>query len=303
MGLEGLGLACRSAATVLPVPALFAEAWIALGALALAILLPAYLLKLARHPKAVLDEFTNPAQLGFCASLPVGMTLVGGGLGPYVPALANAIWWAGVVLFFAFQVWALRRLLAGGIELAQFNGGWMIMLIGGIVVPSSGLALGHPDVSRFMFGVSAVATPMVMGLVFYRTVVGPALPEIMRPTWFIFLVPCSLIYANGMALSGEPASVFLNGVFYSGLLMAAALLLGARRFLAWPFGAPWWAFTFPLDALAIASARYAQIHPTGPWPPIAAVALVLAVFFVVVVLVKTVLAVVRGTLLAAPKAS
>ena len=95
MGLAGLGLSARAAATVFPgflrAPAYFTEPWVALGALLLAGLLPLYLLKLLRFPAAVREDFTNPTTLGFCGALPVGMTLVAGGLAPYAPALADAL--------------------------------------------------------------------------------------------------------------------------------------------------------------------------------------------------------------------
>ena len=72
MGLAGLGLACRGTA----LPVLLADLWIALGALALALLLPAYALKVLRHRAEAKEEFTNPALLGFCGALPVALTLV-----------------------------------------------------------------------------------------------------------------------------------------------------------------------------------------------------------------------------------
>src|SRR5690606_33473651 len=93
MGLAGLGLAARAAAPVLagvvPAPAWFTELWVALGALALLALLPLYLLKLARYPAEVARDFTDPALLGFCGALPVGMFLVAGGVGPYWFALGK----------------------------------------------------------------------------------------------------------------------------------------------------------------------------------------------------------------------
>ena len=301
MGLAGLALAARAAATALPdiVPpaAYFSEPWAALGALAFALLLPAYVVKWIRYPAAARQEFTDPAQLGFCAALPVGMTLVAGALAPYLGPLADVIWCTGVALLFAFQVWGIVRLLAGGIELAKVNGGWMILFIGGIVVPAAGIALGHDEASRVMFGVSAAATPFVMGLVFYRAVIGPPLPQAVRATWFIFLVPPSLVYANGMALFGN--FTFLENLFFFAILLATALLLYARDFLRWPFGTGWWAFTFPLDAFALAAARYAQNHPSTLWQGVAAAALLSAIFFVVVVLLKTLAAWGRGALLVA----
>jgi tellurite resistance protein len=289
MGLAGLGLSARAAATVFPgflrAPAYFTEPWVALGVLCLAALLPLYLLKLFKFPAAVKEDFTNPATLGFCGALPVGMTLVAGGIAPYSAFVGSLLWWAGCALLFAFQVWALVRWLSGGIELARLNAGWLIILVGGIVVPGPGIALGHIEASRFFFGVSATIAPLLTALLLYRAMVAAPLPEALRPSWFILLVPPSLIYANGVALFSFE---FLEILYFSGVVLAIALLVYARNFLRWPFAPSWWAFTFPLDALAYAAARYAQSHPSMPWKLLAALALTVATLFVVVVLWKTV---------------
>jgi tellurite resistance protein len=289
MGLAGLGLSARAAAPVLPgwlrAPAYFTEPWVLLGAIALAVLLPLYILKLFRYPAEVRKDFTNPALLGFCGALPVGMFLVAGGVAPYSPQIGSVLWWGGFVLLTGFQVWALSRWLSGSIELAQVNAGWLIVLVGGIVAPGPGIALGHEEASRFAFGVSVAAAPLLMALLFYRAVLGAPLPEPLRPSWFILLVPPALIYANGLALF--PGSVFLENLFYASLVLAVSLLFVSRNFLRWPFGAPWWAFTFPLDALAYAAARYAQDHPTPLWRAVCAATLLLATAFVLLVLFRT----------------
>ncbi|HJX20690.1 MAG TPA: hypothetical protein VJ454_06825, partial [Steroidobacteraceae bacterium] len=141
------------------------------------------------------------------------------------------------------------------------------------------------EASRFFFGVSATIAPVLTALLLYRAMVAAPLPEALRPSWFILLVPPSLIYANGVALF---AFDFLEILYFFGVVLAIALLVYARSFMRWPFAPSWWAFTFPLDALAYAAARYAQSHPSMPWKPVAAVALAVATLFVVVVLWKTV---------------
>jgi tellurite resistance protein len=266
-------------------PAYVTEPWIALGVLAFLILLPLYIAKLIRHPDAVREEFTNPVQLGFCGALPVGMFLVAGGLAPYWFSIADFTWWAGFALLLAFQVWALMRWLSGSIDLAHINAGWLIILVGGIVAPGPGIALGHADASRFIFGISAAGAAVLMPLLFYRAIIGAPLPERLRPSWFILLVPPSLIYANGIAL--YPGSVFLETLYYFALALGAALLILSRGLLRWPFGPPWWAFTFPLDALAYAAARYAADHPDALWRGLAGATLLLAAAFVVLCLVQT----------------
>ena len=289
MGLAGLGLTARATATVIPgfirAPAYFTELWVALGVLFFVPLVVLYLAKLVRYPAAVKSEFLSPVQLGFCGTLPVGMSLVAGGIAPYLPGLGSVVWWVSFVMLLAFQLWALYRWLSGGIELAQVNAGWLVVMVGGIVLPGPGIALGLIEASHVCFGISAAAATMLMALLFVRAVIGPPLAEALRPTWFVLLVPPSLIYANGLTLYN--GVVFLENLFYFSLILAAALLLYARRFWRWPVGAPWWAFTFPLDALAYAAARFAQDHPAPLWKGVAAATLALATLFVVIVLFMT----------------
>jgi tellurite resistance protein TehA-like permease len=73
-------------------------------------------------------------------------------------------------------------------------------------------------------------------------------------------------------------------------VLAAALLVYARGLARWPFGVLWWGITFPLDALAYAAARYAGGHPEPVWTLLCGATLVLAMLAVVLVLVRSALA-------------
>jgi tellurite resistance protein len=289
MGIVGLGLTARATATVLPgylrAPAYFTELWVALGTLLFIVLIVAYSLKVVRYADAVKAEFGNPVTLGFCGALPVGMSLVAGGIAPYLPGTGQALWWASFVLLLAFQMFTLYRWLSGGIELAQLNAGWLIVMVGGIVLPGPAFTLGLAEAARFTFGVSATVAPILMALLLYRAAFGPALPEPLRPSWFILLVPPSLVYANGVAL--YQGAFFLENLYFFGLVLGVALLAYARGFARWGFAASWWAFTFPLDALAYAAARYAQDHPEPLWRGLAGATLLAATFFVLAVLWRT----------------
>lgn len=289
MGLVGLGLSARATATVLPgllrAPAYFTELWVALGTVLFLVVTPLYLVKLVRFPDAVKAEFWSPVTLGFCGAWPVGMSLVAGGIAPYLPAAGHALWWASFALLIALQIFTLYRWLSGGIELAQLNAGWLIVMVGGIVLPGPALALGLAEAARFSFGVSATVAPILMALLLYRAAFGPPLPEPLRPSWFILLVPPSLVYANGVAL--YQGAFFLENLYFFALVLGVALLAYARGFARWGFAVSWWAFTFPLDALAYAAARYAQEHPEPLWRGVAGATLLAATFFVLAVLWRT----------------
>ena len=94
MGLAGLGLTARSAASVWPgvvrAPAYVTEPWIFLGAIALVLLVSLYFLK---GIDAIKADLTYPVTMGFCGALPVGMSLVAGGIGPYAHGFGGGLWW------------------------------------------------------------------------------------------------------------------------------------------------------------------------------------------------------------------
>lgn len=293
MGLTGLGLAWRAALA----PAWVSEPWIALGTAVFALLFALHAAKVARHPDAVRAELANPALLGFCGALPVALSLVAAGLAPHAAPLAAALWWTAYALHLAFMAGGVVRWLAG-MTLAEFNTGWIILMVGGIVVPVAGLPLGYPDAARWLFAASVALAPVLMGLAAWRAASAPPLPAAARPTWFVLLAPPMLLYINGPQVWAPGA--WLDAAYFGGLLLALWLLYTARRFWRWPFSPGWWSFTFPLDAVAVASLRYADAHPAPLWRGVAYTALALATGAVLLVAARTVVALRAGALFPPP---
>jgi tellurite resistance protein len=257
---------------------------VALGVVAFVLLTLLYFFRIVFHAEEVKKEFMHPATLGFCGAWPVGISLVAGGLTPYLPGVANVLWWAAVAIFGAFFAWGIYRVAAARFGVADIYPGWLIVFVGGIVYPSSGIGLGNGDASRFIFAISAAVAVVLYAALVYRVFAAPPLPPRLRPSWFILLVPPSLIGAHGFGLFGIEA--FEYG-FFAALAVLAALLVYALRLFRWEFNPVWWSMTFPLDAFAYAAARYAQNHPEPVWKGLAGFALLLATLVVSFVLLKS----------------
>jgi len=299
MGLAGLAFVLRNAAKVLGVPAALGEV-VALGAIALeALLVAAYAARYLRHRDAVVAEFANPATMGFTATFPVSLMLVAGCLAPWAEASAASMWWLGAGILLIYQLYALARWLSGGFDAAQINGGSLIIVLAGLVAPIGGLPLGLLKASQILFGISLAIAPFMVGVLFWRTMVGPRLPDAMRPSLFIFLVPPSLVYVFYGPLAGE-SPFWTQACLYVSVMLASALLISSRDFLRWPFGAPWAAFTFPLVALASAALRNAALQPSTAASALAWATLALAACAVALVLARALGALARGTLCQIP---
>ena len=105
----------------------------------------AYAVKLVRSPSSVKEDFVNPLTLGFCGALPVGMSLVAGGIGPYAPQAGSCLWWLSFALLLGFQAWGLLRLLSGIYEPTRG-----VATVTGRVAPIFDLGVGmDPEISGF----------------------------------------------------------------------------------------------------------------------------------------------------------
>lgn len=289
MGLVGLGLAGRAAAPLFPgvfrAPAYFTELWVALGLLAFAALVVLYARKIALEPQAVRAELTEPAKLGFAGAPGVAASLVAAALAPYSPSSAGTLWWIALALNAAILVRGLTRLAQLGLRTRELHPGWIVVCMGGIVLPAGGIALGYRDAAQWAFWIGAAA-----GLLLVAPLLRAApLPGPIRPTWFIVLAPPSLLYLNGSALFNE---ALFEAFFFVAIAVLAALLFYARSLHRWGFGPAWWSITFPLDAFALAATRYARDHG-GPWKVLAGFAVVLATLAVAWMVLRTLIGAVR----------
>lgn len=289
MGLVGLGLAARAAAPLFPgvfrAPAYFTEPWIAAGILALLLLLFFYLLKLIGKPEEVKADFTLPERMGPLGCIPVGLMLIAAGLAPYAPEAATAVWWAGVAAWAAGLAWGVTRLAQLGFPARRITPSWLVLLAGALVAPAAGLSLGHEALTRWAFSIGMAMALALAAPLFLRALLGPPLPQDQRYAWFIPIAPLSLIAVQGYAAFRHPAFVV---ALYLALVALAGIAWYARDILRWPFSETVWSITFPLDALALATARQALLEQSAAWRVVAALALLLATLAVLFSLYKTV---------------
>jgi tellurite resistance protein len=310
MGVAGLALVSRNAHQVLGVPNWMAASFGVLAMLMLVGLLVAYALKWVRHRAEVIAEFANAGQLAFFGTVPIALALTAGCVtliaSDFTPALTRVallLWWIACALWAVLAPIALARWLRGGVELAQVNTGWMIMLIGPVPMAVGGLAAGELESARVMFGIGLVFSSLVMVLAFIRTIIGPPLPLGVRPMSFVLLVPMGLVYALAPSLWDVPNSYLLETLFYFEIMLAVALFIASRDWMQWPFTPAWWGLTFPLDALAAAALAYAKFN-SGVLPTaLAWITWGIALAVVMVVLVRSLVAFAGGTFFGPPKAA
>jgi tellurite resistance protein len=302
MGVAGLGLLWRDVGKVFGAPPAVGEALIFLGAAIFVAVGVAYILKILRHRARVAAEYAHSAQVGFFSTIPIGALLVSAGLQPYSVALADAVWWPATALLFVLSLLLVARLLTENHPVDNANGSWLICTVSPIIVPIAGIPLGHHELSHFMLSIGMFMWVVMFAIVLNRTIFGEEMPHGLRPTWFIFIVPPSITFLSYLDISGGRLDFFSRSLFYLTMFLTAVLLYAARDFMKWPFSVAWWAFTFPLVAMASAAVTYYAAAPGIVAWAIALAAIALTTFIVALVAWRTLRGLLSGAGFGAPAA-
>ena len=296
MGIGGLGLAWREAAHVLGAPALVGEAILGLAAIVWLVVAGLHLLRLTRHPEALRGDLRHPVRSAFAGAVTIGLLILSGGLLPYSMGLASSLWLAAVVVHLLIGVWTVRGLLTAPREAATLTPPLLIPLVGNILAPVMGAKMGFLAISWMLFGVGSLLWIMIQPILMWRIVVGPPMPERLKPTLAIFLAPPAV---GAVALTNLVNGTTALSLAVYGLAAFTALVLLSltRQFMRLPFAVSWWGWTFPSAAFAVATLKAAN-DLGAPWmAPLVWLVLLIATLIIALVSAATLRAALAGHLL------
>ncbi|MET9732323.1 TDT family transporter [Streptomyces sp. NPDC006458] len=330
-------------ATALPgqLPALRplrAAVW-ALALALLVVLLAARALHWRHHRDQARAHLLDPAVVPFYGCLSMGLLAVGGGamtagrdwIGPEAALALDAVLFsAGTAVGLAAAV-AVPFLMAvrHRVTVEQATPVWLLPLVAPMVSAALGpLLVPHlpPGQARetlllgcfALFGLSLLATLVMLPLVFARLLTGGPLPLALTPTLFLVLGPLGQSttavghfadaapgvvpapYADGFALLAVLYGVPVMGFALLWLGLAIVHVMRARRH-GMGFAMTWWAFTFPVGTCVTGAESLARHTGLLAYDALAAVlyAVVLAAWAAAAA--GTVRGLLSGELLAGPR--
>jgi tellurite resistance protein len=255
MGLCGLALAWRRAGPLMGEPTGYIALVIGgLAALVFTGLAGASFMRLQRHPDAWRDDLRHPVRHTFVATAPAALILLVTVavvlFGPH--PLADALWWAGSLGQLGVTLWVLSRWWhgnqAGGLQWSVVTPALIIPVVGNVLVPLAGVALGHAEWSAAQFGIGLLFWPLVMALLVVRIAVQGLWPERLMPSVFIVIAPPAVIGLSALQLGAPLAVAWMCwGIALFCFLWVATQ---ARRIVAQAFSIAHWGVSFPLAAFA-----------------------------------------------------
>ncbi|WP_030761555.1 TDT family transporter [Streptomyces griseus] len=254
----------------------------ALSLAMLATLLTARAAHWRRHADQARAHLLDPAVAPFYGCLSMALLAVGGGtltLGrdwiglPAALALDTVLFTAGTAVGLVAAV-AVPYLMVVRHRIEQASPVWLLPVVAPMVSAALGpLLLPHLPAGQAretlliacyaMFGISLLATLVMLPLVFGRLVLDGPLPLALTPTLFLVLGPLGQsttaanafadvaggvvpeTYAHGFAAFAVLYGVPVMGFALLWLALAGSMVVRARR-AGMGFAMTWWAFTFPV---------------------------------------------------------
>ena len=253
MGMAGFTMAWRRAEQLFGLD-ISPAAWLLPLTAGLALVLAALLLgKLLRYPQAVLEELRHPVKLAFVPTVSIALILLGTAFLHECPQLSFWLWSAGAALHLALTLYVLSSWIHHTrYEIAHLNPAWFIPVVGNILVPIAGIQHASPEISWFFFSLGLFFWPVLTAIIFYRLIFHGSLPERFMPTLFIFIAPPAVGFVSYVTLSGG-VDAFARILYGVALFFTVLLLVQFRYFVRLKFFLSWWAYSFPLAAVTIAT--------------------------------------------------
>jgi tellurite resistance protein len=253
MGLAGLAIALQKASHGLGVPPAAGLAVLLTAALLFAVFAVLYAAKAIAHRDAVLAELRHPVRLSFFPTVSISLLLLAVGTLESAPGLSALLWFVGAPLHFAFTLFVLSRWVNHpGFELGHMTPAWFIPVVGNILVPVAGVHHAPADVSWFFFSIGLLFWIVLFTLVVYRMVFHNPLPERLIPTLFILIAPPAVGFIAYVKLTGG-VDAFARILYYAALFLFLWLATQSGRVLRLRFFLSWWAYSFPMAALTVAT--------------------------------------------------
>jgi tellurite resistance protein len=259
MGLAGLTLAWEKACALYHYHDMTYSVLLGVSVLVFSMLTVMYLYKAVRFRQQVREEWSNPIKMNFIPAFSISLLLLSVAFLEISLNVSRVLWSSGMILHMLISLMVINSWLHHDkFEIHHMNPAWFIPAVGNVIVPLSGVPLGFVELSWFFFSVGIVFWLILMVIVFNRVIFHTPLPDKLLPTLFILIAPPAVGFLAFVRLTGEISP--LAQVLYNFALFLTILLLSQLpRFARLPFFMSWWAYSFPLAAMSIASMVMGQM--------------------------------------------
>jgi tellurite resistance protein len=287
MGMAGFAIAIEKAESIYNLGGTVSLVLSAITMLLFLTLLGVYATKMIKYNDAVVKELHHPIKISFFPTVSISLLLLSICMLPKNLVLANVFWTTGTVLHLGFTLYVMNAWINHDhFEIHHMNPAWFIPIVGNILVPIAGVPLGYTDISWFFFSIGLIFWPVLLTIIYYRVIFHPALPGKLVPTFFILIAPPAVGFLSYIRLNGEVDN-FAHILYFAALFFTLLVFTQFRKFTKLQFFLSWWAYSFPIAAITIATMVMYETTQDIFYSAAGLVLLGVLIFFITMLIIKT----------------
>jgi len=254
MGLSGITIATAKAWHFLNLPIHWLYLLLlVIDTIAFFVILTLYLIKLIKYPDMVKKEFNHPIKSSFFAAISISFLLVSIAYMDFAPTITVVFWYIGAILQIIFTFIVIKFWIINDFEVHHINPAWFIPIVGNVLVPVAGVDVAPLFVNLFFFSIGMFFWIVLFTIVVYRMIFHHPLGKRLIPTFFILIAPPAVGFISYFRITFGLVDMFSLFLYSIALFILILLFSMYKMFIKLQFFISWWAYTFPLAAITIAT--------------------------------------------------
>ncbi|VAH23469.1 unnamed protein product [Triticum turgidum subsp. durum] len=218
-----------------------------------------YLLKIVFYFEAVRREFHHPVRVNFFFAPWIACLFLVKGVPHPVWEIHHAVWYVlmAPILCLDLKIYG-QWMSSGERRLSKVaNPSNHLAVVGNFVGALLGATMGLRELPIFFFAIGLAHYAVLFVTLYQRLPTNVQLPKELHPVFFLFVAAPSVASMAWTRISGE----FSDGarlLYFVSLFLYVSLVVRVNLFRGFRFSLAWWAYTFPMTSVALATVLYAS---------------------------------------------
>ena len=252
MGLAGLTLVYRRVSEVLSFPSFISTIMMIITTVVFFTVSYFYILKIIKHKDEVKKELSHPIRINFFAASSISTLLLSMVYRHNIDLISHGLFIIGALLHIFFTFYTIKFWINNNLEMQHSNPAWFIPIVGNLIVPIAGKGFIDDSILYFYFSIGIFFWIVLFAIILNRIIFHAQFMPKFMPTLFILIAPPAIGFISYIKLTGS-LDFFAQILFNLGLFFTILVFVMYKNYINIKFFISWWAFTFPMAAITLAT--------------------------------------------------
>jgi len=218
-----------------------------------------YIIKLFINISDVKNDFNHPVKSNFFPWIWKILLLLAIWFLTINKWLSNLFWISWIIFQSIFTIILFRRWMLHETNINTMNPLWFLPIVWNMIAPIAWFKLWYEELSWFFFSIWIIMWFVLFTIIMNRIIFHNPIPQKLMPTLFILIAPPSIWFISFTTLNNWELMQLWKIMYYFSLFMFIIIISKINILKKIKFYLSWWAYSFPMAAITIATILYYKL--------------------------------------------